>query len=99
MQENSKKTKLPPIIASAGHFRHEAMATVIEIYIVHDDHVYAAQAAQAAFTAINRLESLLSRFIENSDTSRINNLKANQEISVGLDTFEILTNKINISGR
>ena len=36
-------------------FSHEAMATVFEVYAVHPDERYAAQAAQAAFDLVDRL--------------------------------------------
>ena len=43
------------------------MATVFEVYAVHADGRYAAQAAQAAFDLVDRLERELSRFLPNSD--------------------------------
>jgi len=39
---------------------------------------------------VNRLEGELSRFIENSDIPRVNNLPANQPLKIGLDAFECL---------
>ncbi len=71
-------------------FSHEAMATIFELIIIHEDERYARQAATAAFEEVDRLEKELSRFIENSDISRINNLPANQPLLLGLDTFECL---------
>jgi thiamine biosynthesis lipoprotein len=71
-------------------FSHEAMATIFEIIIIHEDERYARQAAAAAFEEVDRLEGELSRFIENSDISRINNLPANQPLLLGLDAFECL---------
>ncbi len=58
--------------------------------MVYDDDLYARQAAAAAFDEVDRLEGELSRFIENSDISRINNLPANQPLRLGLDAFECL---------
>ena len=55
-------------------FSHKAMATIYEIFIVHEDANYAQQAAYEAFFELDKLEQELSRFIENSDISRINNL-------------------------
>ena len=55
-------------------FSHEAMATVFEVHAAHPDQHYAAQAAQAAFDLADRLEHELSRFLPNSDISRINQL-------------------------
>ena len=74
----------------AGRFQHEAMAAVFEIYIVHDDQEYAAQAAMAAFGVIDELESELSSFVENSDIARINGLRAGRSTVVSLETFECL---------
>ena len=74
----------------AYRFSHYAMATVFEILIIHDDAKYAQQAAWEAFSELDHLEQDLSRFIENSDISRINNLAKNQSVQVGLDTFACL---------
>ncbi len=63
-------------LAQVNRFSHEAMATTFEILIVHEDERYARQAAMAAFHEVDRLEAELSRFIEHSDVSRINNLPA-----------------------
>jgi len=71
-------------------FSHEAMATVFEIHGAHADARYAAQAAQAAFGLVDRLEQELSRFIENSDVSRVNRLAAGQETRVSPWTMECL---------
>jgi thiamine biosynthesis lipoprotein len=78
------------LIEGMKRFSHEAMATTFELLIVHEDERYAAQAAVAAFDEVDRLERELSRFLENSDVTRINNLPANQPLQLGLDTFECL---------
>ena len=54
------------------------MATVFEVYAVHPDERYAAQAAQAAFELVDRLERELSRFRSNSDIARVNHLAAGE---------------------
>jgi len=36
-RKNEDGRGLPEVIASAHHFRYEAMATAFEIYVVHDD--------------------------------------------------------------
>ena len=77
-------------IPGMKRFSHEAMATTFEVIVVHEDARYARQAAAAAFDEVNRLEAELSRFIENSDISRINNLAANQPLQLGLAAFECL---------
>jgi thiamine biosynthesis lipoprotein len=74
----------------AYHFAHSAMATTFEIYCTHADARYAGQAARAAFDLIDRLELELSRFIENSDISRINSLSPGQSTQVSPWTMECL---------
>jgi thiamine biosynthesis lipoprotein len=71
-------------------FSHKAMATIFEIFIAHQDPAYASQAADDAFKELDRLEEELSRFIENSDISRINNLAKNQSLIVGPDVFDCI---------
>ncbi len=75
---------------NAYRFSHNSMATVFEIFVIHDDAGYAEQAAWEAFRELDRLELELSRFIENSDISRINKLCKHQSIQIGLDAFECL---------
>lgn len=93
----SKRPQETPMIRFQGkiphnayRFSHNSMATVFEVFAIHDDAGYAEQAALEAFRELDRLELELSQFIENSDISRINNLKANQSTQIGLDAFECL---------
>ena len=71
-------------------FAHAAMATVFEVYCVHADARYARQAAEAAFDLLDRLERELSRFVANSDVSRINALRAGEAARVSPETMECL---------
>src|SRR6188768_4146736 len=71
-------------------FSHEAMATVYEVYAVHGNRQYAAQAAQAGFDLVDRLERELSRFLPNSDVARINHLAAGESARVAPSTLECL---------
>jgi thiamine biosynthesis lipoprotein len=71
-------------------FSHEAMASVFEVLCVHADPGYAEQAAQAAFALLDRLEQEQSRFIANSDVSRINLLEAGASTRVSPGTLECL---------
>jgi FAD:protein FMN transferase len=80
----------PGVLAGVRRFSHEAMATVFEVYLVHPDERYAAQAARAAFDLVDRLEQELSRFIPNSDVSRINTLRAGESTRVSPTTLECL---------
>jgi thiamine biosynthesis lipoprotein len=75
---------------NAHRFSHEAMATVFEVRCAHDDARYAAQAARSAFDLVDRLEQELSRFVENSDISRVNHLAAGGSTRVSPTTMECL---------
>jgi thiamine biosynthesis lipoprotein len=71
-------------------FARAAMATLFEIRCVHADPGYASQAAQAAFQLVDRLEQEQSRFVPNSDVSRINALSAGQATRVSPSTMDCL---------
>jgi uncharacterized protein (TIGR03663 family) len=77
-------------IENLVHFSHPAMNTTFEVFIQDTRGTYAGQAARAAFKEVDRLESLLSRFIQNSDIGRINTIKPDQEIILDPDTFKCL---------
>lgn len=80
----------PRELREVRRFSHEAMATVFEVYAVHPDERYAAQAAQAAFDLVDRLERELSRFLPNSDIARVNHLTAGESTRVSPSTLECL---------
>ncbi len=77
-------------VPGALRYSHDAMATTFEIFIVHKDSGYAEQAAWAAFDELDRLEQELSRFVENSDISRLNALPPNQPLLLGPEAFNCL---------
>ncbi len=77
-------------VKDVHRFTHRAMHATFETIIQHEDPVYARQASQAAFDLLDRLEGDLSRYIETSDVSRINNLPAGTPLQVSLDTFACL---------
>ena len=55
-------------------FAHEAMATTFELFIADTDQDNARHAAHEAFSLVDRLESLLSRFSQCSDIAQVNRL-------------------------
>jgi len=77
-------------------FAHEAMATVFEAVVAGETEKYSRQAAQAVFQEWDRLEGMLSRFIESSDVSRINRQGAEAPVRVSLETFECLQIAVEI---
>jgi thiamine biosynthesis lipoprotein len=80
-------------------FKHYAMAATFEIFMVYRDAVYAEQAARAAFEELDRIENNLSRFMDNSDVSRINSLAAGQPLQLGPTAFECLATSIEMCKR
>jgi thiamine biosynthesis lipoprotein len=80
----------PGGLRDVRRFSHEAMATVYEVYASHADHHYAAQAAQAAFHLVDRLERELSRFLPNSDITRVTHLVSGERTRVAPTTLECL---------
>ena len=71
-------------------FSHQAMNTNFAIFIQDERGDYAGRAAREAFNEVDRLEGLLSRFVGNSDVSRINALKVGEREIVDIDTFRCL---------
>lgn len=91
------KETLPGLLfphADPGKFvqriSHPAMATIFEIWIHDPGTDYARQAAREAFEELDRLESELSRYIETSDISRVNQAFPGQAVRIGLEAFECL---------
>ncbi len=59
----------------------------------------AEEAVQASFVEIGRLESILSRFVRDSDISRINSSAGIRCEKVGSETYEVLSQAIKFSKR
>ncbi|MHB1081091.1 MAG: FAD:protein FMN transferase [Prosthecobacter sp.] len=74
-------------------FTCNAMATTFDVIINHEDadETYAAQASQAVFQEIARLEDELSRFRATSDIYRLGQLKAGESIRVGMAAWDCLS--------
>jgi len=71
-------------------FNHAAMATHFQVRIADQEKTYAAQAAQASFDLLDRLESRLSRFRANSDIAQLANLAAGEKLRVSEPAFACL---------
>ena len=82
--------RTPDPIAGVFRYQHRAMATLFELMIAGEEESFAGGAAVAAFDEIDRLEQDLSRFLPNSDISRINNLPPDGVTRVSPHTFECL---------
>jgi thiamine biosynthesis lipoprotein len=71
-------------------FNHRAMATHFDVRIAGEESVYAAQAAQAAFDLLDKLESHLSRFRSNSDIAQIAQLAPGEKMRLSEPVFSCL---------
>jgi len=71
-------------------FKHRAMATYFEVRIADEDRTYAAQAAQAAFDLLDKLESQLSRFRMSSDIAQISHLAPGETMRLSEPAFACL---------
>jgi thiamine biosynthesis lipoprotein len=86
VQAQQDKKNIPDLVK----FSHRAMHANFEVFIQDSRGSYAGRAARAAFNEVDRLEGILSRYIENSDVSRINSLSPGQDTMVDEDTLRCL---------
>jgi thiamine biosynthesis lipoprotein len=76
-------------------FGHKAMNTHFEIMTLHTNSLYASQAAHEAFCLLDRIENALSRFIPNSDISRINQNR-NRPVLCSEDSLRCLESSVKM---
>jgi FAD:protein FMN transferase len=81
---------MPTVQPPFHRFAHHAMSTTFEIVVAGRPETYAAQAAEALFREIDRLETLLTRHSPDSDVSQINRLAPGQVLSISVETYECL---------
>jgi thiamine biosynthesis lipoprotein len=77
-------------MADIHQFNHRAMATYFEARIADEERTYAAQAAQAAFDLLDKLESHLSRFRPSSDIAQIAELAPGEKVRLSEPAFACL---------
>ena len=80
-----------PAMSAIHVFNHSAMATQFQVRIADEEKDYAAQAAQAAFTLTDALESKLSRFRANSEISEIAQLAVGETLRLTEPVFACLS--------
>ncbi len=71
-------------------FNHAAMATHFEVRIADQEKTYAAQAAQASFDLLDRLESRLSRFRSSSDIAQLAHVAPGAKLRISEPAFACL---------
>jgi thiamine biosynthesis lipoprotein len=87
----------PAAVLPQHRYRHEAMATWFEVRVATADADYAAQAVQEVFARIDRLESLLSRYREESEVRQLGRLTPGETLRLHPDTFACLNQALELS--
>jgi FAD:protein FMN transferase len=82
---------------SVQRFAHEAMATEFTAAIALDSEERAREAAEEAFSVVDRIERLFSRFLPGSDVARINKLRDGESLRVNPETLECLSIAFELS--
>ncbi len=67
---------------AARHFSHEAMNTTFHLRLCVDDKSTAAGMARECFEHIDLLEKRLSRYVDDSDVSQINHMRAGETLYI-----------------
>lgn len=80
-------------------FTHEAMNTTFQLRLCESDDSIAAGMAKECFDHLEFLESRLSRFIEDSDVSRINQLQAGETLYISEFTHRCLLAALDAHAR
>lgn len=75
---------------SVYKYSRSAMGTIFELFLDHEEQDYASQAAAACFESLEEIELELSRFLENSDISRIVALQRNEKLTLGRHAYACL---------
>ena len=71
-------------------YEHQAMSTVFELMIVTDDVQLAQSAAYTVFQKVDKLEELLSRFLDVSEVALISRLKPGEMFRMAPEMLELL---------
>ncbi len=77
-------------------FTHEAMYTMFEVLMAGEPTKYQSQGAREVFEIVTRLEQQISRFVENSDITRLNLAPVNEPVLLGLESFACLTQSLSL---
>ncbi len=72
------------------HYEHEAMSTIFELMVATEECTLAQSAAQMIFRKVDKLEELLSRYLDVSDVAMISQLKPGGTCPVAPETMELL---------
>jgi len=77
-------------------FEHQAMATQYLVTIAGEAEDHAEGAAIRCFQLLDELEMKLSRFVADSDISRMNKLKAGEQMPLEYETWQVMKQAIEV---
>ena len=73
------------------------MGTEVSVYLWHDDAEQGAAALEAVFEEIERINRLMSTYLEDSRISAVNRDAATQPVDAGEELFELVLRSLDIS--
>jgi thiamine biosynthesis lipoprotein len=89
----------PASMPAAHRFTHDAMNTTFTLRIIEPDPAIARDMAHVCFERIIHLESILSRYVEDSDVSRINRLQAGETLYISQPCHQCLLDALDAQVR
>jgi thiamine biosynthesis lipoprotein len=73
------------------------MGTEVSVYLWHDDDLAGAAAVDAVFAEVERINQLMSTYVEDSRISIINRDAASRPVDAGEELFELIVRSLDIS--
>jgi thiamine biosynthesis lipoprotein len=73
------------------------MGTEVSVYFWHDDAVVGAKALEAVFTEAERINQLMSTYIEDSPISDLNRRAATEPVNAGPELFMLVQRSLDVS--
>ena len=90
-----------PIKAEAGNMRFNEvrllMGTEVEVIVIHENEGIARKAISDAFSAMERVDRLMSNFKESSDISRVNRGAGIEDVTVDRDVIGVIEKSLYYS--
>mgnify|MGYP000241746459 CR=1 FL=1 len=85
-----------PPLPQCVHFSHEAMNTTYHLRFPEQDSKHLHDVSRFCFEELDRLESQLSRFVDDSDVSRINSMRSGDSLFVSEACYECLRRSLEL---
>jgi FAD:protein FMN transferase len=85
--------------ASKIHYASQAMGTSVDVWLWTADERAAAQAAEAVFDEMKRLDLEMSNWKPTSDVSQINTAAGVKPVQVSEETFAVIARAVDVSRR